>query len=429
MVPLPPDAAYLLTHTKRSAYPENGVVDIVPAPTGVWSAIIESHSPDIAALDRPSSMSASRPANLPTESPTTEAAPKRRRPRKLNREPVSRRPESAGGVALPPTSPSPPPPPPPKESPVPLPTTPTPRRQPRKLNRPAATPQSSPPSGPEPTQSQQQSNGGVPVDNELEALKNRVKELEAQVQELYARPVVPKPPRKRGQGRKKQEASELQRLQEELEAARKELEAVKLVGHGTPKGTPKPKADEPASAQGESQQPGAVTEAQEDEESDDDAETILRSSPPALSPHSDREVTLSGSYSVRLPPSLSMKDVRAIQNGVTSAGNIARSLAAEYNAWQATQSADRGSWSQWFGSCSASIARIANEVQGEAFVEWRAREQSEEQTIEAIPPSNTSRTSVGTRSIAADSALRRPAVKARTSTSTTVSSVPEELLK
>ncbi|EON68452.1 hypothetical protein W97_07662 [Coniosporium apollinis CBS 100218] len=375
-------------------------------------------------------MSASRPVNAPSEPPTPEAAlPRRRRPRKLNREPVSRRPESAGGVALPSTSPSPPlpTPTPPTESPALLPTTPTPRRQPRKLNRPAAAAQCPSPSGPEPTQSQQQSNGGVPADDELEALKNRVKELEAQVQELYTRPVVPKPPRKRGQGRKKQEAEELQRLQEELEAARKELEAVRLVGHGTPKGTSKSKADEPA--QGESQQPGAVAEAREDEESDDDAETILRSSPPAISPQSDREATLSGSYSVRLPPSLSMNDVRAIQNGVTSAGNIARTLAAEYNAWQTTQSADRGSWSQWFGSCSASIARIANEVQGEAFVEWKARQQSGGEVHEAATPMDTSRALVGTRNIAANSAARRPALKARTSTSTTTSSVLEALLK
>jgi hypothetical protein len=146
------------------------------------------------------------------------------------------------------------------------------------------------------------------IGNEVEELKNRVISIEAQVQELLHRPVPPnKSPRRRLRHQKGQEpetapepVDEMEKLQGDLETARGELANLR--------------------------RRAAAAEAQDDEE--DEVEEITRTQGPGLERPSlpDRTVTLSGSYRIPLPTSVRNDDLLAIQRGISSAQNVARSF-------------------------------------------------------------------------------------------------------
>jgi hypothetical protein len=117
----------------------------------------------------------------------------------------------------------------------------------------------------------------------------------------------------------------------------------------------------------------------------------------------NRHVTLSGSYRIPLPASVSVDDVRQIQSGVSAAQNVARSFleqrraAATLNSSQnasvqSTAKAKAGrpvpksvsstmevvpideeggkkSWSEWIGGYSVAISRAVRNIEHEAGVE------------------------------------------------------------
>ncbi|EUC47329.1 hypothetical protein COCMIDRAFT_3742 [Bipolaris oryzae ATCC 44560] len=285
----------------------------------------------------------------------------------------------------------------------------TPRRKPRKLNKsPTSTPISSPPS---PTRTN--ISKGSPSSSELEALKARVRELEAKVEELYKTGATSdaragRSPRRRGKGRKgstttvqltrtntntsdasvnnprvqevvdpdEEDADEeLVRLEGELEVARQDLE------HYRPR-TRRAKSDE--------------TEY---------VEEIPRRA--SNGGGTERQVTLSGSYRIPIPASVNLEDVQTIKSGVSAAQNVARSFleqrraaAAAARASQDTQSSPssasakvpasktrpqrsmssnlevavdnrngKQSWSDWIGGYSMAITRAVSKIEHEAAVE------------------------------------------------------------
>jgi hypothetical protein len=165
---------------------------------------------------------------------------------------------------------------------------------------------------------------------ELEALKSRVRGLEAKVEELYKTTpstATPRSPRRRGKGRKNSSATttatlsnlsqkkdqqiqaqgeeeeadeELVRLEDELETARHDLALYNPT----------------------SSRPRTRRTASEDTEY---VEEIPRERP-GVNVGSDRQVTLSGSYRIPLPATLNPEDVKTIQSGVSAAQNVARSF-------------------------------------------------------------------------------------------------------
>ena len=224
-----------------------------------------------------------------------------------------------------------------------------PKRKPRKLNKEPSTATKDVP----PTEVA-----------ELEALKSRVRGLEAKVEELYKSAPqtgatgvggAARSPRRRGKGRKTSSATttatlasltrdkenqnpsqvflppdddeeadeELVRLEDELETARHDL----ALYH--------PSTTAPA---GQGQRPRARRSAADDAE---DVEEIARERPAAERPGVDRQVTLSGSYRIPLPASLNPEDVKTIQSGVAAAQNVARSFLDQRRA-NAPQSQAKG---------------------------------------------------------------------------------------
>ncbi|KAL5408901.1 hypothetical protein PMIN03_006301 [Paraphaeosphaeria minitans] len=264
------------------------------------------------------------------------------------------------------------------------------RRRPRKLNRDVPT-QDAPPAAvptsvtPAPT-------------TELEALKCRVRGLEAKVEELYqSAEGRNRSPRRRGKSRKnsstqsvptiknpsagneqeveeEEEADEeLVRVEEELESARRDLEVYQ------PRRRPK----------------GKRTTSGEKEY----IEEIPRGDGEEMLNNEGRQVTLSGSYRIPLPATLDMKDVKTIQSGVSAAQNVARSFLEQRRTARATWStqpapgaasarstttprpnrktssmevtkeADGKSWGEWFGGYSVAISRAVKTIEAEAAVE------------------------------------------------------------
>jgi hypothetical protein len=312
------------------------------------------------------------PATPPTSTPQ-----QHRRPRKLAREPAPAREESsAGGVLLsnsiaatssqnsqtePSSS---------KDPNAPATTGSNRKRRPRKLkkDRPADGAAGSGPSN------AANNEGEGAVNHELEALKSRVRGLEAKVEELY-KTSPGRSPRRRGKGRKGSKPAdpapanaaaadaaaeaandaELQRLEGELASARQDL----------------------ATASRPSRQRPARTAS-----GGDDVEEVPRLSGPAVEGDKDsKAVTLSGSYRIPLPASVSMSDVRNIQSGIASAHAVARGFLDARHA-DAPRSPPRRnsagggggggqgqSWSEWFGAYSMSISRAVKIVEADAALE------------------------------------------------------------
>jgi hypothetical protein len=286
------------------------------------------------------------------------------------------------------------------------------KKKPRKLNKePTSTPADT-------AKSAATNKSDVPSSSELEALKSRVRGLEAKVEELYKAGAIPdsrpgRSPRRRGKGRKasssaqvptlnttvndsnarvqelddddeEEEADEeLVRLEGELEVARQDLEHYHPSTRGGRSG-------------------GAEY-----------VEEINRGSS-GTSAGTDRQVTLSGSYRIPIPANVNLEDVKTIKSGVSAAQNVARSfleqrraaaaLRAENNASSSPQSNSKTtkvpasktssgttpkpkrsmsssmevavdnsdgkqSWSEWIGGYSMAITRAVSKIEHEAAVE------------------------------------------------------------
>ncbi|PVI01422.1 hypothetical protein DM02DRAFT_344363 [Periconia macrospinosa] len=271
-----------------------------------------------------------------------------------------------------------------------------PKRKPRKLNREPAPDKST---APTPTTATTVNSTSSPAAAaELEALKSRVRGLEAKVEELYTstgtRPG--RSPRRRGKGRKGSSATqvptlastaaptpveneeeladeELTRLEDELEDARRDL-----------------MLHQPHT------RPRTKRSTSEDTEY---VEEIPREGGRTVTT-GDRQVTLSGSYRIPLPATLSMDDVKSIQNGVSAAQNVAKSFLDQRRASQASRSSTQPaaskpapkatsrktsaptaevsrdsrdnngkSWGEWFGGYSVAISKAMKNIEAEAAIE------------------------------------------------------------
>ena len=288
-----------------------------------------------------------------------------------------------------------------------------PKRKPRKLNKEPSPATKDTPVPPASTEAK-----------ELEALKSRVRGLEAKVEELYqSSPSVAaggggggaaaRSPRRRGKGRKSSSATatatlgglarekekenqspnqvpslgdddeeeeeeaeeELGRLQDELETARQHLALFHPSSTSTPPGqNPRARARRGAAEEGE------------------EVEEVPRERPGA-----ERQVTLSGSYRIPLPTSLNAEDVRTIQSGVAAAQNVARSFLDQRRAGRGALADGGGStgakprmeraqgaegcagareteggkvgWGEWIGGYSVAISRAVKRIEHEAAVE------------------------------------------------------------
>ncbi|PSN66099.1 hypothetical protein BS50DRAFT_574559 [Corynespora cassiicola Philippines] len=311
------------------------------------------------------------------------------------------------------------------------------RRRPRKLNR---EPASTPATDSTKSTSTPAKDTAVPSAAELEALKSRVRGLEAKVEELYNNGAVDRSgrsPRRRGKGRKNsgqqipttssvtgtgrveelEEADEeLVRLEGELEVARRDLDTYRQ---------PRPRTKRSQSSE------------------TDFVEEIPRGGVgyEDTTGSEDRQVTLTGNYRIPLPANVSMNDVKNIQSGVTAAHNVARSFLEQRRAQQAAQSPKVGptktatsktatsktkpaagstavsteaggqqSWSEWFGGYSMAISRAVSKIEAEAAIEsQRARPTAGPRRSSAPGAKSTS----GTAKTAAKAGTQRPPLKQR----------------
>ncbi|KAF2658872.1 hypothetical protein K491DRAFT_689717 [Lophiostoma macrostomum CBS 122681] len=266
------------------------------------------------------------------------------------------------------------------------------RRRPRKLNKEPTSQDDTKESSPAALVATP-SGEGVPAaaTAELEALKSRVRGLEAKVEELYkgGGDSRNRSPRRRGKSRKgssqqvptasaaepakveevEDEAEEeLVRLEDELEVARRDLELYR------PKNRPKSKR----------------TKSEETEYIEEIPRERVGVEDKAELP--DRQVTLSGSYRIPLPSNVSMDDVKTIQSGVSAAQNVARGFLEQRRARQAMQeptppapkakkaptstavakaseTEGKQSWGEWFGGYSVAVSRAVKNIEAEAALE------------------------------------------------------------
>lgn len=323
-----------------------------------------------------------------------------------------------------------------------------PRRRPRKLNKdPTSSISNEAPTQPSSTPSKDVAVPSTSTTTELEALKSRVRGLEAKVEELYkaghtGRGV--RSPRRRG---KRKSSSNAQTDPSVVAGTTTAEERGKVVdvfdedGEDGEDGADRRAGDEDA---GESEDEegneelvrleGELAVARRDLESyhrqrprhqqrrshrleaddEDFVEDIPRTSspgvqdrrrPPNTTAADNRQVTLTGSYRIPLPATVSMDDVRNIQSGVSAAQNVARSFLEQRRARNAAameaeiggenaprrqrqrprQSSsaaltrerldDTGkqSWGEWFGGYSMAISRAVRNIEAEAAVESQPR--------------------------------------------------------
>jgi hypothetical protein len=291
----------------------------------------------------------------------------RRRPRKLNKEPTSQAPNSTS---------------------TPLATTTTTPKSAAPASAPTAIKADIPP----------------PTSNsELEALKTRIRSLEAKVEQLYN--TTARSPRRRGKGRKNSSATtvpelsrsntaetsrveeieedeeeadeELVRLEGELEIARQDLEAYRPTRRRARRST-----------SGLDYEEDEVEEITRDfDDGAGSTQTVNREG---------KQVTLSGNYRIPLPASVSMTDVKNIQSGVSAAQNVAKSFLEQRRAQaklnpqpaktaasakgkaaastavsteMSTGSEGGKSWGEWFGGYSVAITRAVKNIEAEAALE------------------------------------------------------------
>ncbi|KAL6709201.1 hypothetical protein ACN47E_002017 [Coniothyrium glycines] len=329
-----------------------------------------------------------------------------------------------------------------------------PRRKPRKLNQEPAPVTSKSTVSNTPVKSDiTNQTAAAAATAELDALKARVRGLEAKVEELYKSNTndtrCARSPRRRGKGRKTSSAreiptissltsqsasvedvdddnigaseaeEELVRLEDELSSARRDLELYRPRKHRT--------------VYGET----------------DDVEEIPREGPAGAQQQGmeSRQVTLSGSYRIPIPANVSVDDVKNIQSGVTAAQNVARSFLEQRRAARAEQqgshvhsqqhafshspsstkrpppktttssssqrnnmqltvdkTSDKQSWGDWIGGYSMAISRAVSKIEHEASMESQRVQQQQQQQQQQAP--GMKKTSAG---------AKRPSARAKLS--------------
>ncbi|KAF2468966.1 uncharacterized protein BDR25DRAFT_372854 [Lindgomyces ingoldianus] len=241
---------------------------------------------------------------------------------------------------------------------------------------------------------------------ELEALKSRVRGLEAKVEDLYKSGADirgARSPRRRGKGRKgsaeqqptitsatatdenpigkveeiEEGGEELSKLEGELDVARQDLESYRRL--------------RPRNIRLNSGDTEYIEEIPRDwtPTTEDTVDT------------GDRQITLTGSYRIPLPSTVSMADVKSIQSGVSAVQNVARSFLEQRRAPQAVQGQEKTSqpprprtttrtgrgkpastvkdvaieanggqtWGEWFGGYSMAISRAVKNIEAETAIE------------------------------------------------------------
>ncbi|CAE7020960.1 hypothetical protein PTNB85_09852 [Pyrenophora teres f. teres] len=288
------------------------------------------------------------------------------------------------------------------------------KRKPRKLNKEPSLTSTDTTKPPTPSR--------IPADapsaSDLEALKSRVRGLEAKVEELYRAGAISdsrpgRSPRRRGKGRKTSSATqvptlststrvqevdddddnveevveaqeeeeadeELVRLEGELEVARQDLESYRPRTRRTTSNTTS------------------------------GVEEVNRSTTGGTG----RQVTLSGSYRIPIPANVNLEDVQTIKSGVSAAQNVARSFLEQRRALRGQDatppshssttrpanqkpattntssqalrpkrsmssnlevavdnSEGKQSWSEWIGGYSMAITRAVGKIEHEAALE------------------------------------------------------------
>ena len=245
---------------------------------------------------------------------------------------------------------------------------------------------------------------------EVKALKSKVSEIEAQVQEILLRPASQGPTktaRRRTRNQKgassgatssledtadvqsnealeaqSQATNELEKLQDELKGAQEELVALK--------------------AKDKKSVSTASEHVEKPKDNDDEVEDIPRTHDPGLMESQrprplGRAVTLSGSYRIPIPVSVSDADFDAISRGIRSAQTIARSFmdaSAEGSrsgqrsaqSSNAPHDASSGSWSEWIGGYSMSIAKAVDKVRISSNLETVPHRPSMSSRSETAPP-------------------------------------------
>lgn len=268
----------------------------------------------------------------------------------------------------------------------------TPRRKPRKLNK-----------DPAPTTPASTSKDKAPIDQptptEIEALKSRVHGLEAKVEELYKSGNLDRPgrsPRRRGKGRKASSQAQVPTLSSPSTKSKVNDEDDDAI-EDLPRANADSSVDELVRLEGELEtarkdlaafQPRV--KCAQDDDNEDDVEDIPRSDTTSTGRH----VTLSGSYRIPLPASVSVDDVKHIQSGVSAAQNVARSFLEQRRAAVASPArppprsvsssmevvrADQGerkSWGEWIGGYSVAISRAVKNIEHEAAVEGQSQRAS-----------------------------------------------------
>jgi hypothetical protein len=284
----------------------------------------------------------------------------------------------------------------------------TPRRKPRKLNKdptPIAAPATAPPK-------LKATPAEAPTSTEIEALKSRVRGLEAKVEEIYKTGSLDRPgrsPRRRGKGCKASSTPQVPTLSTTKSTALVEDDDddVEEIGRGdpVPSDGEEEGVEELVRLEGELEvarqdlaairpRKGRSAAAQDNDNDDDDVEDIPR--------ENNRHVTLSGSYRIPLPASVSVDDVKHIQSGVSAAQNVARSFLEQRRAANTLspspsssststkrparpppksvsssleivpQDAEgKKSWGEWIGGYSVAISRAVGKIEHEAAVESR----------------------------------------------------------
>ncbi|KAF2841161.1 hypothetical protein M501DRAFT_1013973 [Patellaria atrata CBS 101060] len=247
---------------------------------------------------------------------------------------------------------------------------------------------------------------------EIEVLKEKLQQVEGQVEDLYRRLSAAslKSPRRRGRKKKLNDQGEPQdpeSLAKDIEAAQLELETL-LIAEAERSRTCSPHT---ASVRAK-----GIPEPSPDEE----IEEIVRNDDLGTASDSAgnvRGLTLSGSYRLPLPTNVSMEHVRAIQNGISSANAVARGILdarranpqeQKYESSHSMQTSgpSGSSWSEWIGGYSMSVARIVNNIRVDAVI-------GDETLPSRVHQQN--RRSVEGRTTSASVASVQPAIQGRTS--------------
>jgi len=314
------------------------------------------------------------------------------------------------------------------------------RRRPRKLNKDRAEGWR-----PGPAESTTEAYMDPEAMSELEALKSRVRGLEAKVEQLYRSGnsnIRSRSPRRRGKNRKTSSSSTSVQTPKTLhKSAGVEKDASSVENEAEKQVVDVEGELERARLALNSYRPR--TERNLSHESEDDVEEIPRHTPSNASAKNmgNKQITLSGSYRIPIPASVSVDDVNSIKSGVSAAQNVARTFMEQRRAAAALraesisagpqqstsifdQPTDRStsiamdaestsgkqSWGDWVGGYSLAITRAVKSIEHEAAMEMQGgseRVTSSASSIQHIMTSSASTMKKGSG--------KRPAVKTKLS--------------